>query len=83
MRSGDAVEEALPEVGAARNIAQRFRQMESESRSPGHSRGQKEFTPPPGDSGIFESQPEEFQVKKQNKEEQVLRRAAEETAPYS
>ncbi|XP_035828717.1 uncharacterized protein LOC101856472 isoform X4 [Aplysia californica] len=62
VHSGDMQEEALPERGTARNMAQRFRQMESESRTPGSPRAKKEFTPPPAESGVFESQPQQFQA---------------------
>ena len=55
------VEEKLPERGTASKLADRFRQMESTSRSPGSGK-QKEFTPPPGESGVFESQPKQFEA---------------------
>uniref|UniRef100_A0A0B7ALM3 Uncharacterized protein n=1 Tax=Arion vulgaris TaxID=1028688 RepID=A0A0B7ALM3_9EUPU len=60
IHSGDLLEEALPERGTAKNIAQRFRQLETDSKTPGSFKGKKEFTPPPGDSGVYENQPKQF-----------------------
>ncbi|XP_059166540.1 uncharacterized protein LOC131948855 isoform X8 [Physella acuta] len=60
IHSGDQLEEALPERGTAKNIAQRFRQLESESKAPSSPKQKKEFTPPPHDSGVYENQPKQF-----------------------
>ncbi|CAL1534742.1 unnamed protein product [Lymnaea stagnalis] len=60
VHSGDQLEEKLPERGTAKNMAQRFKQLESESKLPGSPRAKKEFTPPPHDSGVYENQPKQF-----------------------
>uniref|UniRef100_A0A2C9JL33 LIM zinc-binding domain-containing protein n=1 Tax=Biomphalaria glabrata TaxID=6526 RepID=A0A2C9JL33_BIOGL len=60
IHSGDQLEEKLPERGTAKNIAQRFKQLESESKSPSAPRQKKEFTPPPHDAGVYENQPKQF-----------------------
>lgn len=62
IHSADQQEETLPEVGMARNIAQRFLQMEFENKGsqPSGTRAQKEFTPAPRDSGVYENQPKQF-----------------------
>lgn len=62
VHSGDQQEEALPERGTAKNIAERFRQLETESKIPVTSRPKREFTPPPGDAGVYENQPKQFQA---------------------
>ncbi|KAH9519316.1 hypothetical protein Btru_075248 [Bulinus truncatus] len=62
IHSGDQLEEKLPERGTAKNMAQRFKQLESESKSPSAPRQKKEFTPPPHDSGVYENQPKQFQA---------------------
>ncbi|XP_055901121.1 uncharacterized protein LOC106058482 isoform X10 [Biomphalaria glabrata] len=60
IHSGDQLEEKLPERGTAKNIAQRFKQLESESKSPSAPRQKKDFTPPPHDAGVYENQPKQF-----------------------
>lgn len=61
VRSDDYVEQVeLPQRGYARNVAARFQQMESESKSPSSTpRYARDITPPPegGSAGIFESTP--------------------------
>lgn len=49
-------EEELPERGMAKNIANKFKQIQQSSSSSPTSRGKKEFTPPP-DKGVFENTP--------------------------
>ncbi|KAL8593451.1 hypothetical protein ACOMHN_053501 [Nucella lapillus] len=58
----DQVEEVLPEKGMAKNIAAHFRQLSSgNDSSPAKSpRSKKEFTPPPGGSGVYENTPKQF-----------------------
>lgn len=52
VKSDELLEEALPERGAARNIAAKFREMESTLKSPPQSPARrKEFTPPRDDTG--------------------------------
>lgn len=60
--SSDLPEEVLPERGTAKNIAQRFRKLEAESKSPPSAKPKKELTPPPRDSGVYENQPDRFQA---------------------
>lgn len=63
VHSGDLLEEKLPEKGTARNMMQRFKQLEAESKSPpGPARAKKEFTPPPGEAGVYENTPKTFQA---------------------
>ena len=61
VHSDDHVEEVLPEKGMAKNIANRFRQLSSGDNTPSKSpRAKKEFTPPPGEAGIYENTPKQF-----------------------
>ncbi|CAG5114551.1 unnamed protein product [Candidula unifasciata] len=62
IHADDHLEDARPERGTAKNMAQRFRQLETESKTPGSFRAKKEFTPPPGDTGVYENQPKQFQA---------------------
>ena len=57
VRSVDAVQDELPEQGSARNILNRFKEIQasgSQSSSPGKK--PKEMTPPP-ESGVYENTP--------------------------
>ncbi|XP_052800360.1 serine/arginine repetitive matrix protein 2-like isoform X6 [Mya arenaria] len=58
VRSGDLVQDDLPEQGSAKNILNKFKEIQSsssQSSSPG--RKQKEFTPPP-EAGVYENTPQ-------------------------
>ncbi|KAL4225470.1 hypothetical protein ACF0H5_016160 [Mactra antiquata] len=64
VRSGEATEEVLPEIGAAKKTMERFKEIQKQSTSPVSSRS-KGFTPPrevsPGRTvaGVVENQPQE------------------------
>ncbi|XP_046552308.1 uncharacterized protein LOC124261982 isoform X12 [Haliotis rubra] len=55
VKSGQEVEEILPERGSAKNIAQRFKQMESSPSSA--ARGKREITPDRNTRGEYVSEP--------------------------
>ncbi|XP_048242339.1 uncharacterized protein LOC124142900 isoform X3 [Haliotis rufescens] len=58
VKSGQEVEEILPERGSAKNIAQRFKQMES---SPSYAaRGKREITPDRNTRGEYVSEPRAY-----------------------
>nr|KAG5701972.1 hypothetical protein BaRGS_034554 [Batillaria attramentaria] len=59
VKSDQLPEEILPERGAARNIAAKFREMEKTTKSPPSPGKYKEFTPPRenGTAGVYESNP--------------------------
>ena len=64
VRCEDAAEEVMPEAGSAKNIMERFKEIQKQSSSPTSSKKSKAFTPPretsPGRtvSGVSESTPE-------------------------
>lgn len=64
VKADDCPEEILPERGMAKNIAARFKQMESTTKSPPSPTKYKEFTPPRENgtaapsAGVFESKPQ-------------------------
>ncbi|XP_076471784.1 uncharacterized protein LOC143301409 isoform X2 [Babylonia areolata] len=61
VHADDQPEEVLPEKGMAKSIADRFRQLSSGDNTPTKSpRSKKEFTPPPGGSGVYENTPKQF-----------------------
>ena len=69
VKSTDVYDTELPEQGMAKNIASRFKQMESESSSSvSPVRSKKEFTPPP-EAGVYESTPAPSLVVEQRKAE--------------
>ena len=68
VKSTDVYETELPEQGMAKNIASKFKQLESESSSTSPGRGRKEFTPPP-EAGVYENIPAEPLVVEQRKAE--------------
>ena len=68
VKSTDVYDTELPEQGMAKNIANRFKQLESESSSGSPTRSKKEFTPPP-EAGVYENIPAERLVVEQRKAE--------------
>ncbi|KAK3103793.1 hypothetical protein FSP39_021937 [Pinctada imbricata] len=61
VKSDQHAEEVLPESGMAKNLVNKFRQIQTTSQSPTSPRQKKEFTPPP-QSGVYENTPQKSLV---------------------
>ena len=70
IRNADKAVDELPEQGTAKNILEKFKQIQSAENSPSSSPNKKykEFTPPP-EAGVYENVPKEHLVIEQRQSE--------------